>query len=181
MDAAVAAAKAIMAICECTGNKDLEPFLPSVVKAAQSIDCTHACVEKLAGCIFAQNVEAPALAATLPVLTRGLDDKSEEVKRTCCPIVDNMCKAVEDPAAVLPIMPRLEPLVKLTVKKMSNPEGSPEAVLPPTSKRSPCSSRMVHFELVLAGEGTGSEGVASRRMSEGSKASIPSCAAGYRG
>ena len=61
---------------------------------------------------------------TMPVLTRGLNDKNEEavsskvggtnllhphtsacnfvtclqVKRTCCLIVDNMCKLVEDPA-----------------------------------------------------------------------------------
>eukprot|EP00972_Heterocapsa_arctica_P071361 10542506-Heterocapsa_arctica.AAC.1 len=62
------------AICNCTGNRDLEPFLPYVVQAAQSINDTHACVEKLAGCIFVQNVETPALAATLPVLSRGLND-----------------------------------------------------------------------------------------------------------
>merc|ERR1719373_700298 len=117
------ATNCMTAICNCTGNKDLEPFLPSVVKAAQSIDSTHACVEKLAGCIFVQNVETPALAAMLPVLSRGLNDKSEEVKRTCCLIVDNMCKVVEDPAAVVPIMPRLEPLVKAAVEKMANPEA----------------------------------------------------------
>jgi len=119
-DAAVAC---MTAICNCTGNRDLEPFLPFVVKAAQSIDSTHACVERLAGCIFVQNVETPALAAMLPVLSRGLNDKVEEVKRTCCLIVDNMCKVVEDPAAVLPIMPRLEPLVKAAVEKMANPEA----------------------------------------------------------
>mmetsp|Transcript_70157 Transcript_70157/g.146771 ORF Transcript_70157/g.146771 Transcript_70157/m.146771 type:complete len:1044 (+) Transcript_70157:76-3207(+) len=118
-----AAVKCMTAICNCTGNKDLEPFLPFVVKAAQSIDQTHACVERLAGCIFVQNVETPALAAMLPVLSRGLNDKVEEVKRTCCLIVDNMCKVVEDPAAVLPIMPRLEPLVKAAVEKMANPEA----------------------------------------------------------
>jgi len=118
-----AATACMTAICNCTGNKDLEPFLPFVVKAAQSIDNTHACVEKLAGCIFVQNVETPALAAMLPVLSRGLNDKVEEVKRTCCLIVDNMCKVVEDPAAVLPIMPRLEPLVKAACEKMANPEA----------------------------------------------------------
>jgi len=80
-------------------------------------------VEKLAGCIFVQNVEAPALACTLPVLSRGLNDKSEEVKRTCCLIVDNMCKLVEDPAEVLPLMPRLEPLVKNATEKISDPEA----------------------------------------------------------
>merc|ERR1719229_1244602 len=111
------------AICGCTGNKDLEPFLPSVIEAAQSISNTHKCVEKLAGCIFVQNVETPALAVMLPVLSRGLNDKSEEVKRTCCQIVDNMCKVVEDPAAVLPVLPKLEPLVKAATEKISDPEA----------------------------------------------------------
>merc|ERR1719230_1289703 len=72
------ATNCMSAICACTGNKDQEPFLPYVVKAAQSIDSTHACVEKLAGCIFVQNVETPALAAMLPVLSRGLNDKAEK-------------------------------------------------------------------------------------------------------
>jgi len=118
-----AAVDCMTAICACTGNRDLEPFLPAVVEAAQSITNTHKCVEKLAGCIFVQNVETPALAVMLPVLSRGLNDKSEEVKRTCCQIVDDMCKVVEDPASVLPIMPRLEPLVKSATEKIADPEA----------------------------------------------------------
>eukprot|EP00438_Fugacium_kawagutii_P016630 Skav205650 [mRNA] locus=scaffold458:158289:165391:+ [translate_table: standard] len=99
-----AALECMTAICNCTGNKDhdLEPFLPAVVDAASSIDKTHNCVEKLAGCIFVQNVEAPALAVTMPVLTRGLNDKNEEV---------------------LPLMPKLEPLVKNATEKISDPEA----------------------------------------------------------
>merc|ERR1712113_113952 len=62
-------------------------------------------------------------AVMLPVLSRGLNDKSEEVKRTCCQIVDNMCKVVEDPAAVLPVLPKLEPLVKAATEKISDPEA----------------------------------------------------------
>ena len=46
---------------------------------------------RLAGCIFVQNVEAPALAVTIPVLTRGLNDKNEEVKRTCCQPLGLVC------------------------------------------------------------------------------------------
>merc|ERR1719464_2299243 len=122
-----AAVECMTAICNCTGNKDLEPFLPFVVEAAQSITNTHKCVEKLAGCIFVQNVETPALAAMLPVLSRGLNDKAEEVVRTCCQIVDNMCKVVEDPAEVLPVLPRLEPLVKAATEKISDPEARGKA------------------------------------------------------
>jgi len=68
-------------------------------------------------------VETPALAIMLPVLTRGLNDKAEKVKRTCCLIVDNMCKVVEDPAAVLPVMPLLEPLVKRATEAIADPEA----------------------------------------------------------
>jgi len=57
------------------------------------------------------------------VLSRGLKDKTEEIKRTCCQIVDNMCKLVEDPAQVLPLMPKLEPLVRSAMEKMSDPEA----------------------------------------------------------
>merc|ERR1719456_1975673 len=122
-DVKEAALACMSAIAACTGNKDLEPFLPSVVDAASSITNTHACVERLAGCVFVQNVETPALAVMMPVLTRGLNEKSEEIKRTCCQIVDNMCKVVEDPAEVWPLMPKLEPLVKATAEKISDPEA----------------------------------------------------------
>eukprot|EP00418_Pyrodinium_bahamense_P026713 CAMPEP_0179135494 /NCGR_PEP_ID=MMETSP0796-20121207/64515_1 /TAXON_ID=73915 /ORGANISM="Pyrodinium bahamense, Strain pbaha01" /LENGTH=421 /DNA_ID=CAMNT_0020834519 /DNA_START=55 /DNA_END=1316 /DNA_ORIENTATION=- len=118
-----AAIDCMTAICACTGNKDLDPFLDAVVEAAQSIDKTHKCVERLAGCVFVQNVETPALAIMMPVLTRGLHDKAEKVKRTCCLIVDNMCKVVEDPAAVLPVMGLLEPLVRNATEQISDPEA----------------------------------------------------------
>jgi elongation factor 3 len=118
-----AATDCMRAISACTGNKDLVPFLDAVVEAAQSLDKTHKCVERLAGCVFVQNVETPALAVMLPVLTRGLHDKSEKVKRTCCLIVDNMCKVVEDPAAVLPVMTILEPLVKSACEMIADPEA----------------------------------------------------------
>jgi len=118
-----AAVTCMTQISNCTGNKDLEPFLPAVIQAASSITNTHKCVDALAGCVFVQNVETPALAVMLPVLSRGLNDKSEPVKRTCCLIVDNMCKVVEDPAALLPLMPRLEPLVKGACEKIADPEA----------------------------------------------------------
>jgi elongation factor 3 len=118
-----AATECMRAISACTGNKDLDPFLDAVVEAAQSLDKTHKCVERLAGCVFVQNVETPALAVMLPVLTRGLHDKSEKIKRICCLIVDNMCKVVEDPAAVLPVLHILEPLVKSACEMIADPEA----------------------------------------------------------
>ena len=94
-----------------------------VVDAAQSLDKSHKCVERLVGCISVPNVETPALAIMTPVPTRGLNDKSEKIKRTCCLIVGNMLEMVEDPAAVLPVMPLLDPLVKRVVEQISYSEA----------------------------------------------------------
>ena len=77
------AGKAVMqAVCACSGNKDLEPFLPNVIEANESLKNVAKSVEKLASCIFVQNVEAPALSVITPVLWRGLNEKNEHTQRT---------------------------------------------------------------------------------------------------
>jgi len=107
----------------CTGNSDLEPFIPFVLEAVNDLSKADKCVEKLASCVFVQNVEGPALAITIPVLQRGLRDRNEELKRTCCVIIDNMCKLVEDPKEVEPLMPQLEPLVRTASESIADPEA----------------------------------------------------------
>ena len=57
-------------------------------------------------------MESPALVAILPVLSRVSNDKVEVVTRTCCVIFDKLCKIVEDPTTMIPIMSKSEPLVK---------------------------------------------------------------------
>jgi len=121
-----AAANTMLAICGCTGNNDIEPFIPAVIRANRDIKSVPECVEALAGCIFVQNVEGPVLAVTTPVLQRGLNyvgERSEEIKRKCCVIVDNMCKLVENPKEVLPLMGRLQPLMAKVKDSMSDPEA----------------------------------------------------------
>jgi len=122
-DVASAAHEAMGTILYCSGNKDLEPFIPFVLEAVEDLKKAEKCVEKLASCVFVQNVEGPALAVTVPVLQRGLRDRNEELKRTCCVIIDNMCKLVEDPREVMPLMPKLEPLVKNASESIGDPEA----------------------------------------------------------
>merc|ERR1719158_1654701 len=122
-DVKAAAVECMTAITRCSGNKDLEPFAPVVLQAIQEPTKVAESVEALAGCIFVQNVEAPALAVTTPVLVRGLNNRAEEVKRKCCVIIDNMCKLVDEPKEVLALMPKLEPLLAKQVEAISNPEA----------------------------------------------------------
>ena len=61
---------------------------------------TYDAVEALASCVFVQNVEAPALAVTMPIILRGLNDKKTATRRLTCVIIDNMCKLIEHPKDV---------------------------------------------------------------------------------
>ena len=117
------AAKDAMEKCiACTGNKDVEPFLSVVLECIEKNTVADS-VEKLAGCVFVQNVETPALAIMQPVLVRGLNLPKEDVKRKCCVIIDNMCKLVEDPKEVLPLAPVLLPLLEKNAEAIANPEA----------------------------------------------------------
>merc|ERR1719232_227598 len=110
-------------VCGCSGNKDLADFVPVIVKGVEAPKNTSDCVEKLAGCIFVQNVEAPALSVITPVLWRGLNEKSETVMRRCLVIVDNMCKLVDDPREGQPLFSEILPLVEKRAEEISDPEA----------------------------------------------------------
>ena len=110
-------------LLKCNGNNDLDPFIPVVLDALQNVNNIPLAVEKLAGCVFVQNVEFRALAVTLPILERGLKDNITEIRRKSCVIIDNMCKLVEDPKEIYPLKPILKPLVENCAKNISNPEA----------------------------------------------------------
>ncbi len=117
-----AACKAMEACIATNGNKDLDPFLPVVMECIEKSNVAES-VEQLAGCVFVQNVETPALAVMQPVLLRGLNLPKEEIKRKCCVIIDNMCKLVEDPKEVLPLVPILQPILEKNAEAISDPEA----------------------------------------------------------
>merc|ERR1719274_74368 len=72
-DVQAAAADALDAVCRCSGNSDLDGFIPAVISALKTPASLPEGVESLAGCVFVQEVEAPAIAVLLPVLIRGLN------------------------------------------------------------------------------------------------------------
>jgi elongation factor 3 len=118
-----AALDALEAVCHCSGNKDLEVFIPTVTKSIQQPDCMAESIESLSSCVFVQEVEAPALAVLIPVLVRGLNFDKVDVKRKCCVIIDNMCKLVEKPREVRPLMPKVKPLLEKEKEGISDPEA----------------------------------------------------------
>merc|ERR1719420_1349233 len=117
------ATAAMINVSQCSGNKDLEKFTQTIVKAQESTKNVPECVEELAGCIFVQNVEAPALAVITPVLVRGLNERSEQTKRRCCVIIDNMCKLIDDAREGTPLMAEVRSLVHKCTESISDPDA----------------------------------------------------------
>ena len=116
-------AAALELLLKCSGNGDLDVFIPVVLKGIKNPDTIYDAVESLASCVFVQNVEAPALAITTPILYRGLTDKKTVTKRLSCTIIDNMCKLIEHPKEILPFYEKL----KIQLERASDVIADPEA------------------------------------------------------
>ena len=117
------ALKCLKAILKCSGNDDLDPFIPVVLSALTDPSKISQSVENLAGCIFVQNVKAPALSVTTPILIKGLNDRKIETKRKCCVIIDNMCKLVEHPKEIIVFSEKLRYLLVNCSENISDPEA----------------------------------------------------------
>ena len=110
-------------LIKSSGNHDLDPFLPIVLESFEDPNTIPDAVEKLAGCVFVQNIECAAIAIIEPILNRGLRDKTNEVKRKACVIIDNMCKLVEHPKEILPFKNKIQPLIESCAENISDPEA----------------------------------------------------------
>merc|ERR1712190_300071 len=113
---------AMTAVTACSMNQDLQKFSSTIVKAQEAAKNVPECVEELAGCIFVQNVEAPALAVITPVLVRGLNERNEQTKRRCCVIIDNMCKLIDDLREGTPLLAEVRSLTLKSAEAMSDPD-----------------------------------------------------------
>lgn len=108
---------------KCSGNNDLDVFIPSVLIGLKDSKTIDKSVEDLASCVFVQNVEAPALSIISPILYKGLNEKKISTKRKACIIIDNMCKLVEHPKEILPFYKRLKSLLEYCNDTIADPEA----------------------------------------------------------
>ena len=123
-DDVVAVATATMAkCCAVSGNRDLSPFTPALLKAISEPSTVPECVHQLAATVFVQEIRSPALAVTVPLLQRGLNDADTVIRRKACTIVDNMCKMIEQPEEAVSFMPKIMPMVEKASKEIPDPEA----------------------------------------------------------
>jgi len=117
-----AAKTALLSLCNCCSNTDIEPFIPGLMTATEFPEQNSEMVYKLASTVFVQTVDGSALSVISPVLVRGFAERTTAIKRACARIVENMAKLVEDPRDVAPFLPKLLPLLEEAKETVSDPE-----------------------------------------------------------
>ncbi len=118
-----AAIKAMTAVCDVIGNRDMEHFTSDIVRAIMNPKDVPEIMHTLARIRFVQSVESPALAITVPLLLRGLREKSTATKRQSAVIIENMSKLVDVPMDAAPFLPLLMPALEKAAKTISDPEA----------------------------------------------------------
>jgi len=119
----VAATNSMKKSLEVIGNRDIEHMTGKILTAITKPKEVPEIMHKMAGVTFVQSVESPALAMVVPLLLRGLREKSTATKRQAAVIIDNMSKLVDDPISAAPFLPLLLPALETNAQSIADPEA----------------------------------------------------------
>ncbi|RYP47224.1 hypothetical protein DL768_006700 [Monosporascus sp. mg162] len=115
--------KTMEKICELIVNKDIERFIPELIKCIAKPENVPETVHLLGATTFVTEVQEPTLALMVPLLDRGLAERDTAIKRKAAVIVDNMCKLVDDPSVVAPFLPKMMPGLEKNYENLADPEA----------------------------------------------------------
>lgn len=110
-------------ICSLIVNKDIERFIPELIKCVAKPENVPETVHLLGATTFVTEVQGPTLALMVPLLDRGLVERETAIKRKSAVIVDNMCKLVDDPNIVAPFLPKMMPALQKNFDTLADPEA----------------------------------------------------------
>ncbi|KAL9041967.1 MAG: hypothetical protein Q9214_003930 [Letrouitia sp. 1 TL-2023] len=110
-------------VCNLIVNKDIDRFIPELIKCIAKPEKVPETVHLLGATTFVTDVHEPTLAIMVPLLDRGLAERETPIKRKSAVIVDNMCKLVEDPQIVAAFLPRLMPALQKNYENIADPEA----------------------------------------------------------
>ena len=110
-------------VCELISNKDIDRFIPELIKCIAKPENVPETIHLLGATTFVTDVHEPTLAIMVPLLERGLKERETAIKRKSAVIVDNMCKLVEDPQIVAAFLPKLMPQLNHNFDNVADPEA----------------------------------------------------------
>jgi elongation factor 3 len=115
--------KTMETICQLIVNRDIERFIPELIKCIAKPEFVPETVHLLGATTFVTEVQEPTLALMVPLLDRGLAERETAIKRKSAVIVDNMCKLVDDPNIVAPFLPKMMPALTKNYDNLADPEA----------------------------------------------------------
>jgi len=118
-----AATEAMREALKVIGNKDIEHMTEKILTAITKPKEVPEIMHEMAGVTFVQSVESPALAMVVPLLLRGLREKTTATKRQSAVIIENMSKLVDDPLDAAPFLPLLLPALETNASSIPDPEA----------------------------------------------------------
>jgi elongation factor 3 len=105
-------------------NKDIERFIPALLKSLENpVEETVKTIQLLGATTFVSEVDSPTLSLMVPLLSRGLDERATAVRRKVAVIVDNMSKLVDNEHTVRPFLPSLLPKLIKIEDTVADPEA----------------------------------------------------------
>ncbi|KAK4544598.1 translational elongation factor EF-1 alpha [Oleoguttula mirabilis] len=110
-------------VCQLISNKDIERFIPELIKCIAKPENVPETIHLLGATTFVTDVHEPTLAIMVPLLERGLKERETAIKRKTAVIIDNMSKLVEDPNIVAAFLPKLMPQLKENHDNLADPEA----------------------------------------------------------
>ena len=110
-------------VCRLIVNRDIEKFIPELIKCIAKPENVPETVHLLGATTFVTEVQEPTLALMVPLLDRGLAERDTAIKRKSAVIVDNMCKLVDDPNVVAPFLPKMMPGLQKNFETLADPEA----------------------------------------------------------
>jgi len=119
----VAATDAMKSSLGVIGNRDIEHMTSKILTAITKPKEVPEIMHEMAGVTFVQSVESPALAMVVPLLLRGLREKTTATKRQAAVIIDNMSKLVDNPLDAAPFLPLLLPALETNAQSIADPEA----------------------------------------------------------
>jgi len=94
-------------------NPEVSNLVPTLMSALSDPNkYNKKALDKLLSTIFVNTVDSASLALIIPVVHRGLRDRSGEVKKRAARIVGNLCTLMNDPKDMSPYLPQLMPELK---------------------------------------------------------------------
>ena len=123
-DVKKAARESLTKATALVSNKDIERFIPALIKALiNPVEEVPKTLDLLSATTFVSEVDSATLSLMVPLLSRGLNEKLTATKRRVAVITDNMAKLVDSAVTVRPFIPELLP----GLIKVETSIGDPEA------------------------------------------------------